>query len=135
MDYKNIQTICPFCGCGCALNLEVLDDKVVGVLPVNDHPVGQGGLCIKGWNAHSFVHHEDRLTTPLIREGNEFRKASWKEAIEYTAQKLSEIKKKSGADSIGVLASAKCTNEENYLLQKFTRAVIGTNNIDHCARL
>jgi predicted molibdopterin-dependent oxidoreductase YjgC len=135
MEYKNIQTICPYCGCGCALNLEVIDGQIIGVLPVNDHPVGQGSLCIKGWNAHSFVQHEDRLTTPLIRENGDFREASWAEAISVVADRLAAIKAESGPDSIGVLASAKCTNEENYLLQKFTRAVIGTNNIDHCARL
>ena len=135
MDYKNIQTICPYCGCGCAINLEVLDGEIVGVLPVNDHPVRQGGLCIKGWNAHTFVQHTDRLRSPLIRENGSFREASWDEALGLVAEKLVHIKTEFGPDSIGVLASAKCTNEENYLLQKFTRAVIGTNNIDHCARL
>jgi predicted molibdopterin-dependent oxidoreductase YjgC len=104
-------------------------------MPTNEHPVGQGGLCIKGWNAHSFIQHPDRLKNPLIRENGKFRQASWDEAISFTARKLDSIKKEYGPDSIGVLASAKCTNEENYLIQKFTRAVIGTNNIDHCARL
>jgi predicted molibdopterin-dependent oxidoreductase YjgC len=113
----------------------VIDGEIVGVLPVNDHPVGQGSLCIKGWNAHSFVQHEDRLVSPLIRENEKFREATWPEAISLIADRLTDIKTVSGPDSIGVLASAKCTNEENYLLQKFTRAVIGTNNIDHCARL
>ena len=135
MDYKNIQTICPFCGCGCGLNLEVIEGEIVGVLPIIDHPVGRGSLCIKGWNAHSFVQHIDRLKTPLIREKGEFREASWDEALALVAKKLKAIKSKHGPDSIGVLTSAKCTNEENYLLQKFTRAVIGTNNVDHCARL
>lgn len=137
MDYKNVKTICPYCGCGCALNLEVIGGEIVGVLPVNDHPVSQGSLCIKGWNAHTFVGHEDRLKTPLIRDkkGGELREASWDEAIKLVAKKLGGIQKNYGADSIGVLASAKCTNEENYLLQKFARAVIGTNNLDHCARL
>ena len=135
MEYKNIQTICPYCGCGCAINLEVIDDEIVGVLPANDHPVSQGSLCIKGWNAHSFVQHRDRLTSPLIRENGGFREASWPEAISLIADRLAGIKAEAGPNSIGVLASAKCTNEENYLLQKFTRAVIGTNNIDHCARL
>jgi predicted molibdopterin-dependent oxidoreductase YjgC len=135
MDYKNVQTICPYCGCGCAINLEVLDGEIVGVLPVNDHPVSQGGLCIKGWNAHTFVQHQDRLKTPLIRENGTFREASWDEALQLVADNLYRAKSESGPDSIGVLSSAKCTNEENYLLQKFTRAVIGTNNVDHCARL
>jgi len=135
MEYKNIQTICPYCGCGCALNLEVIDGEIVGVLPANDHPVGQGGLCIKGWNAHSFVQHKDRLTSPLIRGKGGFREATWDEAIRLVAERLAGFRDDFGPDSIGVLSSAKCTNEENYLLQKFTRAVIGTNNIDHCARL
>jgi len=135
MEYKNIQTICPFCGCGCGLNLEVVDGEVIGVLPANEHPVGQGSLCIKGWNAHSFIQHADRLDTPLIRKNGEFHKATWDEALSLIAEKLGTIKAEHGPDSIGILASAKCTNEENYLLQKFTRSVIGTNNIDHCARL
>ena len=135
MEYKNVQTICPFCGCGCGLNLEVVEGEIIGVLPANEHPVGQGSLCIKGWNAHSFVQHPDRLRTPLIRENGDFRPATWDEALSLIAETLVLIKTGHGADSIGVLASAKCTNEENYLLQKFTRAVIGTNNIDHCARL
>jgi predicted molibdopterin-dependent oxidoreductase YjgC len=135
MEYKNIQTICPFCGCGCGINLEVIDGEIVGVLPVKDHPVGQGSLCIKGWNAHAFVQHEDRLKTPLIRENGGFREASWEEALGLVAVNLRDIKAQAGPDAIGILTSAKCTNEENYLLQKFARAVIGTNNVDHCARL
>jgi len=135
MEYKNVQTICPYCGCGCGLNLEVIDNEISGVLPVNNHPVNQGSLCIKGWNAHTFVQHEDRLKSPLIREKDDFREASWDEALKLVAKKLGAIQKKHGSDSIGVLTSAKCTNEENYILQKFARAVIGTNNVDHCARL
>jgi predicted molibdopterin-dependent oxidoreductase YjgC len=133
--YQNVMTICPYCGTGCALNLQVLDGKLVGVLPVKNHIISQGGLCIKGWNAHAFVEHKDRLRTPLIRKNGSFTEATWEEALVLIASKLAAIKKESGPDSIAVLASAKCTNEENYLLQKFTRVVIGTNNIDHCARL
>jgi predicted molibdopterin-dependent oxidoreductase YjgC len=135
IEYKNVLTICPYCGTGCALHLEVLDKQLVGTLPVKEHVIGQGGLCIKGWNAHAFVNHKDRLKTPLIRKNGQFVEATWEEALTLIAEKLSAIKEESGPDSIGVLASAKCTNEENYLLQKFSRAVIGTNNIDHCARL
>lgn len=135
MDYKNIKTICPFCGCGCALNLEVIDGEIIGVLPVNNHPVSQGSLCIKGWNAHAFVGHKDRLKMPMIRENDVFRNVSWDFALMAVAQNLGNIRNVHGPDSIGILASAKCTNEENYLLQKFARAVLGTNNIDHCARL
>ena len=135
IEYKNVLTICPYCGTGCALNLQVLDMQLVGVLPAKNHIISEGGLCIKGWNAHSFVNHKERLTTPLIRQDGEFVPASWDEALTLIAEKLGAIKAESGPDSIAVLSSAKCTNEENYLLQKFTRAVIGTNNIDHCARL
>jgi formate dehydrogenase alpha subunit len=90
---------------------------------------------VKGWNCYEFVNHPDRLRYPLIKENGSFRQASWDEALKYIASRLSEIKKSSGSDSIGILGSAKSTNEENYLLMKFARAVIGTNNIDHCARL
>lgn len=135
IDYKNVLTTCPYCGTGCALHLQVLDGSLVGVLPAKGHPISQGSLCIKGWNAHAFVNHKDRLRTPLIRKEDKYVEATWDEALSLVAQKLETIKAESGPDSIGILTSAKCTNEENYLLQKFARAVIGTNNIDHCARL
>jgi len=135
IDYKNVLTTCPYCGTGCALHLQVLDGDLVGVLPAKGHPISQGSLCIKGWNAHAFVNHKDRLRTPLIRKDGKFVEATWDEALTLVAEKLTAIKAESGPDSIGFLTSAKCTNEENYLLQKFARAVIGTNNIDHCARL
>jgi predicted molibdopterin-dependent oxidoreductase YjgC len=135
VKYETVLTTCPYCGVGCGINLEVLDGQLIGALPSKDHPVSEGGLCIKGWNAHAFVHHKDRLQTPLIREGNGLREASWDEALALVAEKLGTTKAEHGPDAIGVLASAKCTNEENYLLQKLTRAVIGTNNVDHCARL
>jgi len=137
VDYKNVLTTCIYCGCGCGIYLEVLDGKVVGSLPVKRHPISNGKLCIKGWNAHAFVYHPDRLTTPLIRDrkGGELRAATWDEALELVASRLKQIKAEVGPDAIGIFASAKCTNEENYLLQKLARAVIGTNNVDHCARL
>jgi predicted molibdopterin-dependent oxidoreductase YjgC len=135
MEYENVLTTCPYCGTGCAINLQVLDHKLIGVLPVKGHPISQGGLCIKGWNAHAFVYDDGRLRKPLIRKNGKLAEAEWDEALTLVAQKLQQIKGESGPDSIGVLASAKCTNEENYILQKLARAVIGTNNIDHCARL
>ncbi len=135
MEYRNVLTTCPYCGTGCGLYLQVLDGKVVGTLPVKGHPVSEGALCIKGWNAHGFIHHPDRLTEPLIKEEGEFRKAGWEEAYDLIAGKLSSLGENFGPDSLAVLSSAKCTNEENYLLQKFARAVLRTNNIDHCARL
>ena len=135
MQYQNILTTCIYCGCGCGLYLEVLDGEIVGVLPANEHPISQGKLCIKGWNAASFVYHPDRLKTPLIRRGDSFEEATWDKALTLVAERLGTVKAESGPNSIAFLSSAKCTNEENYLMQKFARAVIGTNNVDHCARL
>jgi formate dehydrogenase major subunit len=112
-----------------------MDGTVVGTRPWPEHPISQGKLCIKGWYAHEFIYHEDRLKKPLIKQGDSFKEVSWEQAIKFVAEKLGEIREKSGPDSLGILSSAKCTNEENYLLQKFARAVIGTNNVDHCARL
>jgi len=115
----------------------VLDGKVVGTLPAKQHAISEGKLCVKGWNSHSYIHHPDRLTTPLIRDrrGGTLREATWDEALDLVARRLGEIKAESGPDTIGFFTSAKCTNEENYLLQKLARAVVGTHNIDHCARL
>ena len=135
MDYRTVLTICPYCGCGCGLCLEVLDGEVVGVLPGMSHPINEGALCIKGWNAHEFIHSDKRLTKPLLKKNGDFTEIGWDEALERTASELGRIRDKSGPDSLAVLTSAKCTNEENYLLMKLTRAVLGTNNIDHCARL
>jgi len=112
-----------------------MDGQITGVWPPKTHPVSQGKLCIKGWNVTDFVEHPDRLKTPLIRKNGELVEASWDEALSLIAERLGTIKAESGPDSIAFLTSAKCTNEENYLLQKFARAVIGTNNVDHCARL
>ena len=130
-----VATTCPYCGVGCGVLLVVKNGQVVDTRPWAGHAVSEGRLCIKGWNAHQFIHHPERLTKPLIRENGEFRESSWEEALGLVARRLTEIKGKTGPDSIAFLSSAKCTNEENYLLQKFARAVIGTNNIDHCARL
>jgi predicted molibdopterin-dependent oxidoreductase YjgC len=135
MEYKNVLTTCVYCGCGCGLYLEVLDDRIIGVWPAKTHEVAEGKLCIKGWNVAGFVYHEERLKTPLIRKDGELVEATWDEALSLIAGKLATVKAESGPNSIAFLASAKCTNEENYLLQKLARAVIGTNNIDHCARL
>ncbi len=135
MDYKTVITTCGYCGCGCGLYLEVLDGELVGAMPCKTDPVSQGGLCIKGWNVHEFVNSGDRLTSPLIKRSSQFREVSWDEALQVTADTLKRIREETGPDSIAFLSSAKCTNEENYLLQKLARAVVGTNNIDHCARL
>jgi len=130
-----ILTTCPFCGCGCNLYLQVLDNQVTGIIPCKTDPISEGKLCIKGRHAHEFIHHADRLRTPLIRQGGRFRKASWAKALDVVSQRLSSIKRDFGPNAVAFLSSAKCTNEENFALMKFARTVIGTNNIDHCARL
>ena len=134
MKYKNVLTTCPYCGAGCNFYLQVLDGELIGVLPCKSHTVSQGKLCIKGWNASEFVTSKERLSRPLIKRNGSFIEASWDEALDTIAKKLKEYKE-IDPDSIAVLSSAKCTNEENYLMMKFARAVLGTNNVDHCARL
>jgi formate dehydrogenase alpha subunit len=135
MDLKYVRTTCPYCGCGCELLLEALDGKLTRALPSKTNPMNQGKLCIKGWNVHEFVHSPERLTKPLVRKNGELKEASWDEAIDLTVARLKEIKEAHGGNSLAFLTSAKCTNEENYLLQKLCRVCFGTNNIDHCARL
>jgi len=135
LSYETVVTTCTYCGCGCGLLLEVLDGKVVGTLPQKDHAINQGGLCIKGWNAHEFIYDEGRLRKPLLRKNGSLEEVSWEEAFDTVAARLKKIRDENGPDSIAGLTSARCTNEENYLFQKWMRAVIGTNNVDHCARL
>lgn len=132
---KSVLTTCPYCGTGCTLYLNILNDEIISVKPNNKASVNEGKLCLKGHFGFDFVHHKDRLTTPLVRKDGELVKTSWDEAIGVVASRLKELKYKYGPDSIAAFSSARCTNEENYLLQKMIRAVIGTNNIDHCARL
>lgn len=132
---KKVITTCPYCGVGCQLELSVLDGKIVrsdgveGVLP-ND-----GRLCVKGRFGYDYVHSEQRLTKPLIKKEGKFVESSWEEALTLIATKFGEIKKKHGSDALAGYASAKCTNEDNYLFQKFIRVAFGTNNIDYCTRL
>lgn len=133
-ELTKTATICPYCGCGCTLELNVRGGRIVKVTTPRDS-VNSGNLCVKGKFGVSFVHHPDRLTHPLIRKNGELVRASWEEALELVASRLAEIKAKHGADAVGGLSSAKCTNEENYLFQKLMRAAVGTNNVDHCARL
>jgi formate dehydrogenase major subunit/formate dehydrogenase alpha subunit len=132
---EKIATICVYCGCGCGLVLHVEDGRVVGASPSPAHPVSRGRLCVKGWLAADFVHHPDRLKTPLVRRGERMARVSWDEALSLSARRLREIREESGPDSLAILTSAKGTNEENYLLAKLARAALGTNNVDHVARL
>ncbi len=135
MNYKFVPSICSYCGTGCGVLFEVIDNKINSTLPLKSHPVNHGKLCIKGWNLHEYINSFMRLKAPLIRENGKINKTTWDEAINYAAQNFTKIKEEHGPDALGVLVSAKITNEENYLAQKFTRAVLGTNNVDHCARL
>lgn len=135
MEYRFVRTTCPYCGCGCQMILEVLDGRLIGTMPLKTGEMNQGKLCIKGWNAHEFVHSPNRLKTPFIRRDGRLEEASWDEALDFTASRLTHIKEEHGGDSLAFLASARCTNEENYLLQKLCRSGFGTNNIGHYARL
>jgi len=132
---KRVRTTCSYCGVGCQIYLHVQDGKVIKVTGVEDVGPNYGSLCVKGRFGYEFINHPDRLKRPLIKENGSFREASWDEALDLVAEKFKKIKQEKGPDSIGVFCSARLTNEENYLAQKFTRAALGTNNIDHCARL
>lgn len=136
---KWTKTTCLYCGVGCEMMAGTTNDKISQILPSLDSPVNKGHLCTKGRYAFEFVDSPDRVTTPLIRElrerGSQWREVSWDEAIKYTAKKFKDLIDKHGSDNIGVVGSARGTNEENYVTQKFTRLVLGTNNVDNCARV
>lgn len=132
---REVDTTCPYCGVGCSIVLHVKDNAIVRVTAREDRGVNRGLLCVKGRFGYEFVSSPDRLTTPLIRKDGALTPASWDEALDYAARRLREIKEAHGPDAIAGLASARCTTEENYLFQKFMRAAVGTNNVDHCARL
>lgn len=135
MHLDMVLTTCPFCGTGCNFYLQVMDGEIADVIPCKTHPISEGQLCVLGRNASRYIHSKDRLTRPLIRQGDEFIEASWQETYKIVAKRLLGIKEAHGPNALGVFSSAKCTNEENYLIMKFARGVLGTNNVDHCARL
>jgi formate dehydrogenase major subunit len=132
---EKVQTVCTYCGVGCNLDVAVKGGKVKSIQAPYEAAVNQGHTCLKGRFAFSFYNHKDRLRTPLIKKNGEFVEATWDEAYEFIADKLTAIKSENGPDFIAGISSARGTNEENYLMQKFIRAVIGTNNIDCCARV
>jgi predicted molibdopterin-dependent oxidoreductase YjgC len=153
---ERVQTTCPYCGVGCQIILEVKDNKIIKVDSAWNGPANKGWTCVKGRFGWDFVHHPDRLTHPKVRryllEGKskpkpadrhpeiagdswEWVETDWNTALDLSARKFSHAGSKHGPESIGILTSAKCTNEENYLMNKLARQVIGTNSIDHCARL
>jgi len=135
LEARKVRTTCPYCGVGCQIRLHVDDGKIVRVTGVQEVGPNYGSLCVKGRFGHDFVNHPDRLKKPLIKDGDRFRETTWDEALDLVARRLGEIKEQAGPDALGLFTSARITNEENYLAQKFARAVLGTNNVDHCARL
>jgi predicted molibdopterin-dependent oxidoreductase YjgC len=162
---ERVRTTCAYCGVGCMFDVNVRDGEIVRVTSTEEAPINGLSLCVKGRYGYDYVHHPDRLTRPLVRakwledaparvDAGEWRlyptgeetpegdlepdtwvETDWETALEVVAEKMATVKTESGGDALAVLASAKCTNEENYLFNKFTRQVLGTNNIDHCARL
>ena len=131
---RRVRTTCVYCGVGCQLDLWVKNDRIVRVRGARVEP-NRGRLCVKGRFGYQFVAHPERLAKPLIRKDGELVEAEWDEALDLAARRLGDIREKFGSSALAGLASAKCTNEENYLFQKFVRAGLGTNNVDHCARL
>jgi formate dehydrogenase alpha subunit len=134
-ELSKTATICPYCGVGCSMNLYTKDNKVIKVAGNEDGPENKGLLCVKGRYGYDFINSKDRLATPLIKRNGKFEPATWDEALDLVITKFMELKERYGGDSLAGLASAKCSNEENYLFQKLVRTCFGTNNIDHCARL
>ncbi len=133
---QKVRTTCSFCGVGCQMDLFVQDNTIVKIDGADpDLPPNNASLCVKGRFGYDFVNAPDRLTQPLIKKDGKLVQASWDEALDLVAQKFTAIRDEAGPDAMGVLTSARTTNEDNYIAQKFTRAVLKTNNIDHCARL
>jgi formate dehydrogenase major subunit len=130
---RRTKTVCTYCGVGCSFDIWTKDRHILKVAPEHG-PTNGISTCVKGKFAWDFVNSEDRLTTPLVRDGDHFRKASWDETLQLISSRLGAIKSQHGPDSIALISSSKCTNEESYLMQKLARAVIGTNNIDNCSR-
>jgi predicted molibdopterin-dependent oxidoreductase YjgC len=133
-DTRAVDTVCPYCGTGCNVTAHVKNNEIVRITS-RPGTWNEGWLCVKGRFGYQFVSSPERLTTPLVRRDGKLEPASWEEALQHVATRLKEIRARDGANAIGGLSSARCTNEENYLFQKLIRAGVGTNNVDHCARL
>lgn len=131
---KKTKTVCTYCGVGCSFDVWTKGREILKVEPQAEAPANGISTCVKGKFGWDFVNSEERLTKPLIREGDSFREAEWEEALDLIARKFTEIKEKNGPDALSFITSSKCTNEESYLMQKLGRAVIGTNNVDNCSR-
>lgn len=133
-ETQKVRTTCPYCGVGCQLNLHTKGEQIVKVTAVENASPNKGRLCVKGRFGYDFIYSEDRLKTPLIKDNGAFREASWDEALDLVAAKFKQIIAESGPDAISGVSCARSINEDSYQMQKLFRAVIGTNNIDHCAR-
>ncbi len=132
---RQVKTICPYCGVGCGIILQTENGTIVGLKPDPDHPISRGTLCPKGATAHEFVQHPDRLKSPLLRKDGRLVEVGWEEAYDYIVREVRRLQSTYGRESIAVISSTRATVEENYLAQKFARAVLGTNNIDQCQRI
>ena len=132
--HTKTRSTCNFCGVGCQVDLNVVNERVVKVTsPEPGSTLNDGNLCVKGRFAFDFIHHKDRLTKPLVRENGQLREASWEQALTRVANGLMGVREQYGPDSLGFISSSRCTGEENYLMQKLARAAFGTNNCHQCA--
>jgi len=133
---RSVKTTCAYCGVGCSLVAHIKDERIIQIEPDLAGSANRGHACVKGRFAHQYARSQDRLTSPLIRQPDgTFREASWDEALDLIASRLSQTREEHGPDAFGVISSSRCTNEENYLMQKFARVVMGTNSIDNCSRV
>ena len=132
---ESVRSTCNFCGVGCQLDLHVLNERVVKITsPAPGETLNDGNLCVKGRFAYDFIHHQDRITEPLIRDSSgNLQPATWEEAIAATAKGVNQVREKYGSDALGFISSSRCTGEGNYLMQKVARAAFGTNNVHQCA--
>ncbi len=133
-EAAKVKTVCGYCGTGCGLVVEVDNNKIVKIRGDKEAPVNKGQTCVKGSFAYEYVHDKSRLTSPLIRKAGELVETTWEEAYAFIAGKLQAIKSQFGPEAITMFATARSTNEVNYVTQKFMRTVIGSNNIDGCNR-
>ena len=133
-EITKVRTTCPYCGVGCQLYLHTKGEQIVKITGVEDGSPNKGRLCVKGRFGYDFIYSQDRLTAPLIKENGTFREASWDEALDLVAAKFKQVISETGPDAIAGVSCARSINEDSYQMQKLFRAVIGTNNIDHCAR-
>jgi formate dehydrogenase major subunit len=131
MNLEYVPTICPYCSCGCGIYLVVKDGRIIGQEPWKEHPINEGANCPKGKNAYEFLYSEDRLKMPLVRKNGKLQEASWEEALDLVSSKLKEAT----PENFGFIASCRNSNEDAYVMQKFTRVVMGTNNMEYCGRL